>query len=364
MIYFLVNNNYHLLDVYEHCKNLRKFEKSLIQIPHTLECISKDENFNNIFIFKTPFSKMKNYFNIINVKKIERKVKSKLTINANDILFVYTEYEILNQYIITLFKKNGAKVYVIEDGGFPTYLTYSIEDTEPLSLKEKIKLFYFNYFLGYRFVNFLKYNNLIFPQINENYLDGVLLYLDINIVRNIKKFLLSKNKKQLDLDKSKALFLNEKIYEYYCSKSEYSDILKICIEKMIDKFEIVYFKFHPKETEENKLWQLKILNQYSNVEIIQDNSPVENLLVIYKTKYVFSFLSAALLNLNAQGAVPVYIYHWFDNILENNVFQNIDNILHNIGYKFINKNCEITDVGFSSKNYDDLKLDTFLKEIK
>lgn len=349
MIYFLVNNNYHMIDVYEHCEHLKEYEKSLIQIPHTLECIEKNENFKNIFTFKTPFGGIKNSLNILKVKKNEKNIKEQLFIDEKDILFVYTEYEILNQYIMSLFKKNGAKIYLIEDGGFPTYLTYGVKNEERLTFKENIKLFYLKYILGYSFVEFLKYNNILFPQINEKYIDGVLLYLDVKIVRNIKKFLIVKNKKSLNLDNSKAVFLNERMYDYYCSKLEQKTILNDILEKMTLSFDTIYFKFHPSETDENKIWQLDIIKKYKKVQLIDDNTPFENLIEKYQTKYVFSFASAALLNVNAMGAVPVYIYHLYDAISKNSVFKQIDLILKNANYTFVDKDYNFDKVGFVQK---------------
>lgn len=68
MIYFLVNNNYHMIDVYEHCANIKDYEKSLIQIPHTLECIDEDENFRNIYTFKSLLNGDKSFFHFFKIK--------------------------------------------------------------------------------------------------------------------------------------------------------------------------------------------------------------------------------------------------------------------------------------------------------
>ncbi|MDY0193879.1 MAG: glycosyltransferase [Aliarcobacter butzleri] len=304
------------------------------------------KNAQNIFTFETPFKGVRNFLNIFKVKKLEKKIENNLNINKEDILFVYTEYEVLNQYMISLFKKAGARVYVIEDGGFPTYLTYGVTNEGGLTVKEKIKMFYVKYVHGYKFVEFLKYNNIIFPQINEKYIDGVLVYLDVSIVRKIKKVLISKNQKAFYLDNNKAIFLNETMYDYYCSKAEYKVILNDVLSKMTQKFGKVYFKFHPRETEDNKIWQLKIVNSFQDIEVINDTSPIEYLLERYNTKYVFSFLSAALLNVNAMGAIPVYIYHLYDIISKNSVFKQIDLILKNTNYNFIDKNYNVDKIGF------------------
>ncbi len=365
MIYFLVNNNYHMLDVYEHCINLKDYEKSLIQIPHTLDVLNRDENFIDILTYNSPLNGFRNLFNIYKIKKKEKEIKKELKLNKNDILFVYTEFEVLNQYIISLFKKFGARVYVIEDGGFPTYLTYGVKSEKTLPFKEKIRLFYTKYILGYSFVEYLYFNKLVFPQINEKYIDGVLLYLDVLVNRNIKKYIVKRNIKKMKLNSNNAIFLNEKMYCYYCTKKEYANILENILSIMNNRFEKTYFKFHPRETKEDKIWQLKIVNKFDKVHIIEEHSPIENLLEKYDSKFIFSFLSAALLNLNAMGVIPVYIYHLYKSIYKNSVFNQINIVLINAEYEFLNKTYNnLEDVGFknSLKNLTTRTLDEIIKE--
>jgi hypothetical protein len=276
MIYFLVNNNYHMIDVYEHCANIKDYEKSLIQIPHTLECIDEDENFRNIYTFKSLLNGIKSFFHFFKIKKIEKQIKFDLQINKFDILFVYTEYEVLNQYIMNLFKNAGAKVFVLNEG-LATYVTYCARNESKFTLKERVQLIYFKYILKYKFVEFLKYNNMLFPQINELFINGVLLYLDVKIDRNIQKYVIEKSSNFLSLNKNKAIFLNEKMYDHYCSITEHIGMLENCLMIVSNKFETVYFKFHPRETEDNRKWQIDVINKFHNVQIIQENGPMQHL---------------------------------------------------------------------------------------
>jgi hypothetical protein len=346
LIYFMVNNNYQLLDVYEHCKNLKSYDISLIQIPHTLDIVAKHSIFARVYTFESPFKGLMNALNIANVRMVEKDIEKSLIFTERDTLFFYTEYEVLNQFVIRTFKAVGGLVYLIEDGGLPTYLTYGVKSNAKLNIRERLKLFYFNYVVQYDFVEFLKYNNVIFPQINEKYIDGVLLYLDVSIVRNIKKHLISRSRNDLKLDESKAIFLNEKMYNSYCSKEEYRLILEDCFKKMINNFNKVYFKFHPRESESNKLWQLEILAKYPSIELISDNAPIEKLLEEYQAKYIFSFLSAALLNINALGGIPVYLYPLYEQLSKNVVFKKLDSILTGANYSFIGNDFDVANVGF------------------
>lgn len=365
MIYFLVNNNYHLINVFENCNNLKDYKKSLIQVPHTLDKINNNKFFVNIFTYDTPFNKTKNFLNLYRIKKIEKQIKDNLKIKPNDILFVSTEYEILNQYIISLFKMNNAKVYILDEG-LATYLTYSMKSDKQLPLKVRAKLFYTKYILNYNFVEYLYINNLVYPLINERYIDGVFLYLDVNIVRNINKYIIKKDIKKKILNSKNAIFLNQDMYYHYYSKEEHEVILEDILLKMSNSFQKIYFKFHPRETEVDKNWQLKILSKFKKIYVIDENLPIETIVEKYDAKYIFSFLSAALLNLNAVGIIPVYIYHLYQNISKNSIFEEISNILINSKYIFIDKKFNnILDVGFKNSlenNSENIK-DLLVKEV-
>jgi len=348
LIYFLVNNNYHLLNIFEHCNSLKDYKKSLIQIPHTLDSMNSHEFFVDIFTYETPFKSTKDFFNLYKIKQVEKQIKDNLDIKTSDILFVSTEYEVLNQYIISLFKISNAKVYILDEG-LATYISYGVKSERSLSLKEKIKLFYTKYILQYSFVEYLYYNNLVYPLIHEKYIDGVLLYLDVNIVRNINKYIISRNTKKINQNSNNAIFLNQDMYNHYYSKEDHKIILEDILLRMSNCFQKSYFKFHPRETEEDREWQLKVISKFKKVHIIYENLPIESILEKYDSKYIFSFLSAALLNVNAMGAIPIYIYHLYENISRNSIFQTINNILVNADYKFINKEFDnILDVGFKN----------------
>ena len=360
MIYFLVNNEYHLLDVYDHCNQISDLDKSLIIIPHNFNYdnrkISEKTNFTTIYRYKSPFRGW-GFFNIFKIRRVCQQIEKELFICKNDVLFVYTEYEILNQYIIKIFKKKGAMIYVIEDGGLPTYLTFNIDNDGSFSLKEMIKLFFVNRILKWDHVRFLKYNEIIFPQIEDKYLDGVLLYFKLTIRRNINTYFILKDVEKLALDEESAIFLNERIYDYYCSKEEYLSLLGDALRKITGKFRKVYFKFHPREHEEDQLWQLHVINKYP-VEIINDPKPFEVLLDNLKTRYVFSFLSAALLNSYFYGAIPVYIYHHYEILRKNKIFCDIDKLLMSLGYRYIDVNYDnINEIGFQPGNGNDKEVE-------
>ena len=353
MIYFLVNNDYHFVDTLIHCQELKEYDKTLIQIPHTLRVLERHPDFINIFTFDTPFQSLKSLFNLSKIKTTEKIIQGMLQPSKKDILFVYTEFEILNQFIIAYFKKKGARVYVIEDGGFPTYLTYSVHSDKRLPFKQFLKLLYMKYILQYRFLEYWFFNNMVFPQIKAKYIDAVLLYINVNITRSIKKYLIRKNTRQITTNSSSAILLNEKLYEIYCSKHEYMEILDDLLNGLSKQFDNIYFKFHPRETLTDQAWQKTILQKYDNVMIVTDEAPIEQLIDKYSAKYVFSFISAALLNLFPYGITPVYVYHLYPVLKKHPLFEQTTLLLENMGYTFLeNINSSVEQVGFSNMSIE------------
>ena len=114
MIYFLVNNDYHLHLVSTLAGQLDKVELGLIQVPYSLNVISEHSLFSKIFVFQQRmYLSLKSPFRILNLKK---KISNEIKPTSNDILIVHTERDLANQYIIQLFHEVKAKIYLLEDG--------------------------------------------------------------------------------------------------------------------------------------------------------------------------------------------------------------------------------------------------------
>ncbi|MDQ5921009.1 MAG: hypothetical protein QG673_1065 [Pseudomonadota bacterium] len=383
MIYFLINNNYHLYDVKLHLNNLANFKVSLLQVPHTLDEITNDiaALFVEVFTFQRLIESKLNYVNIFRLSKLYKNIKNSLHIGSNDVLFVYTEYELLNHYLIACFKNAGAKVYIIDEG-IATYLTYSMLSDKPVPVKERFKLWWLRNMLGYVNTNFLYLNGIAFPQIKDNYIDAVLLYRDIQLVRNIRKILIYKNIKNSsnknmhseniavgnikntnsEDDKklvnviynsnltasNSVIFLNERIYDYYVSFEEYIDILNDVLKNLLIVYDIVKFKFHPREDGMQKNKILPFIQNLPGLEVIDINNPIENIIYIYNTINIASFFSVALFNLHDAGLNSIYVFHKYQALMNQPVFMASKKLLTNMHYNFFDKweELKLPNVGF------------------
>lgn len=335
MIYFLINNNYHYYDIKKLLLNLNRKDICLIEVPHMLQ---NNSHTDFLFVYKYTRSlkpgllaECKNFIQQI------KKFKHDITIKEDDFLFFYTEYEILNQYIARQFKTNGAKVYLIEDGGLASYLPFRMIVSESLSIKEIVKQWVYRRLPGLDTLRFHKLNGFIFPWMSEKFIDGLCLYRKVSILRDIpliliKRSILSKSYKI----KGTVIFTNQDLYNVYMTPENYINSLINILESLCNGFDIVYFKYHPRESKE---WRQKIksnvLSKFPSICIIDDNSAIEELIENYKPQVIASYFSASLLNLLDCGVEPLYLYHLFDDLNHQNIFVETTIVLHELGYNFI-----------------------------
>lgn len=362
MIYFLINNNYHWYDVKLHLPALKEaeMEVGLIQIPHTLETIAFHEAIHKIHLFPSPFIGRNNFWNPFGIFKTHKLIKSKLNLTKNDILLVYTEEEFLNQFVLMQFKKADAKVFLLDEG-WQSILTYTELNYSGYSLKWKMKLFYLKYIIGYKTLRLNFLNNYIYPQVDDEYIDGMLCFRYFKMARKIKQTAVSRDVKVIsNLDGNKVIFLSQPLYDIYVSFEEYVQIVNTVVKGLSSQFETVYFKFHPREKDTEDL-QDYISNNYTNIVFIKEKVAIEEIISCYKPKYAVSFQSVSLLNLTDMGIVPIYCYRDFDNLSKCADFIVIDKALIAMDYHFPENISDIisSPCGFNIQKSQDISLANF-----
>lgn len=351
MLYFLINNNYHLYDVRLHLSNLTDESVGLIQIPHKLDIVSDDTAFVNIEVFDKLLRSGGDYVNFIRSKRLRNEIHRKISVKAGDVLFVYTEYELLNQCIIEHFKMSGALVYLMEEG-FATYTTFLLPSDRIPLFSERVKLFLVRQLLGYKQTKFLYLNNMSFPQIEDSYIDGVVLYRDVEVIRKINKIVIAKSVEQILCDNNESvIFLNEKMYDHYLPFNEYLVMLRDILINLSKYYNKVYFKFHPRENLERQNQVLPIISGIAGLELIKDDTAIENIITRINTKNIASFFSAALLNLYDAGLNPIYVFHKYDILMKQNMFIKVKKILLELGYNFFEDWTDLSNefVGFKKQ---------------
>ena len=336
MIYFLVNNSYQLYDARIHLNafKLSGFRVGLLEVPHSLE--NPDHaGFDITYLFK-PFQYVNFIHCWLNALSLSRVLDKEIAPSKDDVLFLYTEYEPFNQLIAARFKKSGARVYLIEDGGFATYVPFHSALSEPLTIKERVREIISRACPGISILRFHKMNGIVFPWMNDALLDGVCLYRPVKIARKIDSILI---KRPVTATRNSiqdtVVFLNESIYDHYQTPEKYLSGLHLMMRSLCDGFTVVYFKFHPRETDDwRQKIQQEVLSRYPKLIIIKENAGIEGLIEQYQPEVVASYFSAALLNLQEKGVEPLYLYHLIVELRDQPVYKIVTSILKDWGYRF------------------------------
>ena len=352
MIYFLVNNNFHLIDAEKHLVELDNYPCGLIKIPHQLT-LKPSELFKQQFEFPQLISRLKDHFKIFRILSILKSIRIKLkNINKGDVLIIYTEYEYLNHYVVKLFKKKGARIVIIEEG-IPTYISFTTIPEPIKELKKKVLIYYLKIIIGIRKSTIVNINGIASSRMSDNQFEKILLYSDLKINRKIPMGLLQTKKITFDnLDDNTVLYLNENIYDLHCTMEKYLEIIEIILENLTQQFEKVYFKFHPREKEFGVSECKKIINNYPKVSIIEEKTPVELMIEIIGAKSVVSFGAQTLLYLSNSNCKCIYIMHLFPELLKDKEISNMKTIIDKMSYTFLSNWDNIRNplVGFKPQN--------------
>lgn len=332
MRYFLVNNDYHLYDL-SSLQYKKKDGDTLIKVPHSLGDELYDLSFDHILEFRHFYLGLKSLFNYGKIKQSHRAIDKLLRVENGDILFVYTDNEILNQYIISKFYNKKCKVYMLEDG-LATALVYNLSPKK-LPFKEYLKLQILKYLYGYTFTSVVFENKNYYPVINEEFITSILFYLKTSINRNIPVKYLKNNVNRLPtLNPNVALFLNQDTYRFdQTEESYFEDLTKIFLQ-IHKNFKQIVFKFHPREAAEFKIKIKNVLSNYPNIQYIDTFASVESIISNFSPKYAISYYSSSLKNLFFFGIQPVFIYHLLPTISNNEFSKILNKYLKNLNYNF------------------------------
>jgi hypothetical protein len=339
MIYFLVNNDYQLLDARIHAQGLRLQgqESTLIEVPHMLQESNRGDGFRQLFNFPAPLKShgwMGAWWCYFGAR---RDVNRQLTPKAGDTLFLYTEYELLNHFIALRFKRAGARVFLLEDGGVGTYIPFSVPSQEKLTLKEHIVALMTRCLPGLHRTTFHKLNGIVFPWMEDRQIDGLCTYRPLRIIRQIPVHVLhGPVRARLETIPGRVLFLNERMYDDYQNATEYMHGLETIMRALVKGFGEVLFKFHPREKQP---WRGRIAellaSHFPTVRIVEDSRAAELLLAELRPEALASYFSTALLSLTGTGIEPLFLFQLLPEVARQKVFVQCEGLLRQWNYHFV-----------------------------
>ena len=312
MIYFLINNNYHLELDLRLAKQLDNYNLGLIQVPYSLDVLVKHPLFDKVLSIENKnFSSFTRFFlHPLERIQIKKRINAILKIDQNDILLVHTEIPSINQYLIQKFYDRGAKVFLLEDG------TATICDNNlpvlKAGFKNKIRTLFLNYVCGLKYTSILNLGGQSLPRMQDSIFNGVIVNYGNEFKREIKLYHLNKEKENFDISFDKgAIFFSQPLYFWSLSEEDYINYIDKIL-SISDSFSPFYFKFHPSEKEYVKTSIEKIINlKYSKIIIIKEHIIAEKIIDKHPVKYALSFSSTSLLNLIRKGVTPVFLNNLF-----------------------------------------------------
>ncbi len=339
MIYFLVNNDYQLLDARSHAHDLLQQgqDSSLIEVPHMLQENNRSEGFRQLHAFAAPLKShgwMGAWWCYFGA---QRDVTRQLNPTAGDTLFLYTEYELLNHFIALRFKQAGARVFLLEDGGVGTYIPFSVPSQERLTLKEHIVALMTRCLPNLHRTKFHKINGIVFPWMEDKHLDGLCTYRPLQIIRQLPVHVLrGPERARLKTIPGRVLFLNERMYDDYQNATEYMHGLETIMRALTIGFGEVLFKFHPREKQpwRGRITEL-LATKFPSVRVVEDSRAAELLLADLQPEVLASYFSTALLSLQGTGVEPLFLFHLLPEIARQKVFVQCAGLLRQWSYHFV-----------------------------
>jgi hypothetical protein len=338
MIYFVVNNNYQYLEAERLAKELKGQGKpcGLIAIPHTLSLPLEQTTFDLVAIMQTPArgSWLRAWFKYL---AIHPSIQALVAPAAGDSVLLFTEFELLNQLVAMRFKTAGAKVYLVEDGGVGSYIPLTLRHPQPYTLKDRLYTWMVRVIPRLQRTQFTKFDGIIFPMLSDRYIDAVLLYRHIDIVRQLPVTVLQRPAPQAIVPTAgRVVFLNQPFYaEHIQTPQVYAEGLRKILAALSAGFAEVYFKFHPRESvQAQEKITADVLRHFPQLNMIGSDAPFESMLTTLRPEAVASYNSTPLFNLVGTGVQPLFVYTLLDDLVDQPSFRAMHDLLAAWHYPF------------------------------
>jgi hypothetical protein len=345
MLYILVNNDYHLQALRRHGIATLGGQEGvkLITVPHALSPTIDVRCFRDVYRFDTPLGRKRLPAALWHYRAQARTVVSTLQPGPDDTLLFFTEVEWLNQIVVYHFRRCGAHIVMLEDGGFGTYIPMSVAQSDPLSLRERFIQAAYRLLPGLNRSRLFKVDGQLFPRMADIAIDEIALYRNVPLNRCVSvRHVRRPARKPCDIRPGSVVFLNERMYDHYQTGDAYLTGLRRLMTALTKGFASVHFKFHPREPESWKTRIRALLSrEFPAIEVIEQPGIIEDMIQNYRPAVLASYFSTPLLNIEYEGIEPLYLYHLLDDVRDQPVFSIVSRILGMWGYRFVSSDSEV-----------------------
>ena len=256
MIYVLVNNDYQLTDALE---NLGQDHVFYIAVSHRLDekDFSDRVGANGIYL-NAPNGSFQSIIWPFGFGVSIKCVSGVLgKVSKDDVLVFYTEYEKLNHWIVNYFRRRGGGVYLLEDGGFATYVQCGIEiqRNKDVNFSLAVRNWMYSWLYGMRYSLEYRLEGKRFGRVDDRLIDAIMVYrntesnrdIEMIQVRSPKAGRVGYGQKYYANDCDVAVYLNQEIYFSYTNWADYFNYLNKALSYILCRHGCVMFRFHPRE---------------------------------------------------------------------------------------------------------------------
>jgi len=351
-VYFLINSDYELFDALENAKQFETNSVLFILVRHRLEQ-SINIPYKCILDIPSPFNKRFGYFKFFDLLKAFQLVKS-IKNSKHDLLFFYSEYDPINIRILSKFSNIGCKLFLIT---ILPVASHGISIGLSNNIKKYIKTAYINIVVPGMQVRHIFQNFTGCYCVNHKYITANIRYLNgVGDNRKSNKICINSFNKKV-FNKNNCIVLGQPLYETGYSVETYIEFMAELFLDVTNKFQVVYFKFHPREDGKHKDIIKSIVKEYLNIIIIEDDRAIELLVNEYDFGVAISFFSTSLFSLYIHKKIePIFIY----NLLPKNInplwvdlHADLDKTLNLIDYNFISSYRDISPYYVSNIKFCD-----------
>lgn len=357
MNYIIINNTYQYTDLLRYFPAKFIEKATLILIPVNIDLgFIKHNCIAQLPIFELTKSLRNPAKGLAKIRKINQYLISK-NISQQDTLFVFTEIELSNQKIIEFFYRMTAPIYLIEDGT-ATPILFNIP-LESNNLRSWILTRIISLIFSFENTRVCVFNRGYFYHLPDHYFQGLIVFAPFTINRKIPLYLAQENPPtySFPMNTNSCLFFSQHLYKVYLPFEPFIRILTKILDSLSRQFTVIYFKFHPNETEEDRGKIRHHLKKYSTIEFLADGQAA---VLAAQASFGVSFLSTALREYAYYGLRPIYLFHLFPALLPAELSDPYKVYLDSLHYIFLKdiesleEYCKL-DSFFASESQGDLQ---------